>query len=179
MEMPVDRKSLVNTVKNISFWMVFSLIILAGFSANAEVVDYILDNVILDDATQMTGIFSWTYDVGDFENGVGQFTALVIPHTSHDHTDLDATIDVQQSIEITLPGSTHDDGVDITLVLLVPLTPTTSSSIHLVLSKYEIGGNGFFTGLFLSGLISPIISSEIFADGFESGGTSNWSGGSP
>jgi len=159
--------------------MVFSLVMMAGFSVNAEVVNYTLDNVILDDGTQMTGVFSWTYDVGDFENGVGQFSALVIPHTSHDQTDLVATIDVQQSIEITLPGSTHDDGVDITLVLLVPLTPTTSSSIDLVLSKYEIGGNGFFTGLFLSGIISPIISSEIFADGFETENTNNWSGGSP
>ena len=132
-------------------------------SAQVATVNYTLDNVILDDNNaQMTGIFSWTYDIGDFENGVGQFNSLDIPFTSHDHTELNATIAVLESIEITLPGSTHDDGVDITLVLLQPLTPTTSSMINLVAtdtlneSKYEIGGNGFHTGLFLSGSIAPI-----------------------
>ena len=133
-------------------------------SAQAARVDYTLDNIILDDDTQMFGTFSWTFN-GDFENGIGQFISLDIPHTLHDETDLNATIAVLESIEITLPGSTHDDGVDITLVLLQPLTPTTSSLINLVAtenlneSKYEIGGNGFHTGLFLSGSISPIISS--------------------
>ena len=133
-------------------------------SAQAARVDYILDNIILDDGTQMFGTFSWIFD-GDFENGVGEFLSLDIPHTLHNETDLDANIAVLESIEITLPGSSHDDGVDITLVLLQPLTPTTSSLINLVAtetlneSKYEIGGNGFHTGLFLSGSISPIISS--------------------
>jgi hypothetical protein len=161
--------------KRVCFWMLFGLIILVGFDAHAEVVSYTLDNVILEEGTQMTGTFTWTYDVGNFENGVGEFTSLVIPYTSHNHLDLEAIIDVTQSIEITLPGSTHDDGVDITLVLLTPLTPTTGSLINLVLSKYEIGGNGFHDGVFVSGSISPTLSTEIFADGFESGNTSAWS----
>ena len=159
----------VNTAKNICFWMICGFIFVAAFNAHAATVNYTLENVILDDNTQMTGTFSWTFDIGDFENGVGQFTFLEVPHTSHDHTDLNATIDVGQSIEITLPGSTHDDGVDITLVLLQALTPTTSSSINLILSKYEIGGNGFHDGLFLSGLISPAADGDgvIFKNGFE------------
>ncbi len=66
--------------------------------------------------------------------------------------------------------------MDITLVLSTPLTPTTGSLIDLLLSKYEIGGNGFHDGVFVSGSVSPVLSTEIFADGFESGDTSAWSG---
>jgi hypothetical protein len=98
--------------------------------AYSDMVNYSLDNVILDDGTQMHGTFTWTFNTGDFENGDGQFNFLDIPHTSHDHTDLNATFDVSKSIEITLAGSTHDDGVDITLFLSQPLTPTTSSFIN-------------------------------------------------
>jgi hypothetical protein len=157
----------MSTANNICFRMICSFILLAAINVHATEVNYTLENVILDDSTQMTGTFSWTFDIGDFENGVGQFTSLDIPHTSHDHTDLDATIDIVQSIEITLPNSTHDDGVDVTLVLLEPLTPTTSSPINLVRSKYEIGGNGFHDGLFLSGSISPDTDAVIFKNGFE------------
>lgn len=137
--------------------------------AHADTLIYTLDNVFLDDGTQMTGSFSWTYDPGDFENGIGQFTALDIPHTAHDHTDLDATFDVGKTIEITFAGNIHDDGVDISLVLLQALTATTSSSISRPDSKYDIGGNGFHAGVFISGTISPVSqdNSEIFKNGFE------------
>jgi len=145
----------MNSAKDIYFWMVFGFIIIAASNAHAITVNYTLDNVILDDNTQMTGTFSWTFNSGDFENGVGQFSSLVIPWTSHNQDDLDAVFDIGNSIEITLEGSVHDDGVDITLFLLQPLTPTTSASVDLVRSKYEIGGNGFHDGLFLSGSISP------------------------
>lgn len=130
---------------------------MAATEAHAEVVNYSLENVILDDNNaQMTGIFSWTFDAGDFENGVGVFTSLFIPFTEHGHTDLDAAFDIGKSIEITLDGSVHDDGVDITLFLMQPLTPTTSSLVNHETSKYEIGGNGFHTGKFLSGgSVSP------------------------
>jgi hypothetical protein len=156
----------VNTAKNICFWMILSSFNMAAFNAHADIVYYTLDNVILDDNTQMTGTFSWTFDISDFENGVGQFSSLVIPWTSHNQDDLSATIDVTQSIEITLEGSVHDDGVDITLVLSQPLTPTTSSLIDLAEteSKYEIGGNGFHDGSFLSGSISPVISVPVLGD---------------
>jgi len=149
----------MDNVKNMHFWRLFILCIVATANAHAATVIYTLDNVILDDATQITGAFSWTYDVDDFENGSGQFTSLYIPWTSHNHTDLTATFDIGSSIEITLEGSVHDDGVDISLVLAQPLTPTTSSLLTIGEgeSKYEIGGNGFHTGLIQSGTISPII----------------------
>ena len=144
------------------------MIFVTASVAYADMVNYSLDNVILDDATQMHGTFTWTFNTGDFENGVGQFIFLDIPHTSHDHTDLNATIEVGRSIEITLADSTHDDGVDITLFLSQPLTPTTSSFIDLIRSKYEIGGNGFHTGVFLGGRIALDTGAEVvFEDGFE------------
>ena len=148
--------------------MICSLFCMAAFSAHANAVNYLLDNVILDDDTQMTGTFSWTYDAGDFENGIGQFNSLDIPHTSHDHTDLKISIDIGKTIEITLIGNFHDDGVDISLVLSQPLTPTSSSSLDLTESKYDIGGNGFFAGVFLSGRIALDTGVEVvFEDGFE------------
>ena len=145
----------MKVVENIYFWLILSAINIVLFTIHADTVYYTLDNVILDDSTQMTGIFSWTYDIDDFENGVGEFISLSIPHTSHNQDDLNATFDIGSSIEITLDGSTHDDGVDITLFITNALTPTTSSLVDLARSKYEIGGNGFNTGIFLSGNISP------------------------
>jgi len=144
----------MNVTKMFRCLLTLTLTSLAAFSAHAEVVEYTLENVILDDSNaQMHGTFLWSYEVGDFENGEGEFTFLEIPFTWHDHTDLDATFDVGNSIEITLEGSVHDDGVDITLFLLEPLTPTSGSEIDLDRSKYEIGGNGFHDGLFLSGSV--------------------------
>lgn len=37
---------------------------------NDRKTSYLLDHVTLDDHTQMTGTFTWTYDTGKFENGV-------------------------------------------------------------------------------------------------------------
>ena len=146
----------MKAAKSICFLFVFSFFIMAAPMVHSEIVNYTLENVVLDDNNaQMFGSFSWTYDVGDFENGVGQFDFLDIPFTLHDHTDLNATFDIGSSIEITLEGSVHDDGVDITLFLLQPLSPTTGSEINLAQSRFEIGGNGFHTGIFLSGSIVP------------------------
>lgn len=134
--------------------MVTILISLMALNSQAAVVHYTLDNVVLDDNnSQMFGEFSWTYDEGDFENGVGQFSYLEIPFTIHDHTDLNATFDIGSSIEITLEGNIHDDGVDITLRLLSQLGPTSGAAIDLEESAFDIGGNGFHAGLFLSGSV--------------------------
>ena len=118
----------------------------------------------------MFGTFSWTYDdPEEFENGVGLFSYLEIPFTWHDHSDLDAMFDMGNSIEIVLEGSVHDDGVDITLFLEQPLTPTTGSPIDLTRSRYEIGGNGFHDGVFISGAIVPQVETGIENDAAPSG----------
>lgn len=148
---------------NIVSWFVFSLISLSAVSASADTVYYKLDNVLMAGGRQMKGVFSWVYEPGDFENGTGNFISLEIPWTSHDQDDLESAFDIGKSIEITLPGSTHDDGVDIKMELVQPLTPTTSSLLDLDLSKYEIGGNGFHDGQFLSGAISPVPEPSLLA----------------
>jgi hypothetical protein len=125
-------------------------------SARADVMYYALEDVVLSDGRRMTGFFSWTYQAGDFENGSGQFFELDIPWTHHNQDDLDTAFDLGSSIEITLEGSVHDDGVDITLFLAEALTPTTPAALDLARSKYEIGGNGFHDGPFLGGRIVPV-----------------------
>ncbi len=142
----------MKSAKVVTLLTIASLVIMAATQAQAAVVTYSLNNVILDDGNlPMTGEFTWTYTNGDFENGVGQFTSLDIPYTAHDQTDLNIVFDIGKSIEFTLPGNLHDDGVDITLFLVQPLTPTTPSAIDLARSRFDIGGNGFHAGFFLSG----------------------------
>jgi len=137
-------------------WLLFTLFSSAALNVTADVIYYTLDNVVLDDSTGMTGIFSWTYDVEDFANGTGQFLSLAIPHTSHDESDLATSFDIGKSIELTLDANVDGDGVDITLVLDQPLTPTGSSLLNLTESRYEIGGNGFHTGAFQNGSVSRV-----------------------
>ncbi len=146
-------------IKNLCFWIIFGCANLAVLNASADIVDFQLTNVFLDDGTQMTGTFSWTFDASDFPNGTGQFTSLDIPHTSHNQDDLIAVIEVGQ-IEITFNGNVHDDGVDIKLVLQQPFTPDGPAFLDLAetASKYSIGGNGFHDGFFLSGSIEPVAS---------------------
>jgi hypothetical protein len=131
------------------------VIALVVFNAQAETVYYALENVLLEDNAKMTGIFSWTYEVGNFENGEGEFISLDIP--SHDENDLGVTFDIGSSIEITLTNNVDSDGLDISLVLEQSLTPTTSSLLTLGVgaSKYDIGGDGSYKGLFISGSIVP------------------------
>ncbi len=135
-----------------------ALFILSGAAiSKADLVVFELDNVFTDRGGQMTGLFTWTYPSGDFENGVGEFTSLNVPHTSHGLEDLITTIETTQ-IEISLDGSFHDDGVDVTLSLLQPFSPLGSAAIDLdpAASKYSIGGNGFIDGIFVGGAIVPI-----------------------
>ncbi len=137
--------------------------------ADADDVTFFLNNVITSSGRQMTGTFVWTYDAGDFENGTGLFAELVVPHTSHGLSDLIVTIEPEQ-IEITLDGSFHDDGVDVTLRLTQPFSPTASALLNLdpAESKYSIGGNGFIEGHYLSGSITPVMAPcpADFADDF-------------
>ncbi len=165
----------------VHYGLILSFISMAAFNVHAKTVYYTLDNVMLDDGTQMTGVFSWSF-TNDFEKGSGQFIALDIPWTSHDESDLFANIDVTKTIEITLTNNVHDDGVDIKLVLEQPLTPTTSSLLVLEElvpgeggeSKYEIGGNGFHTGQFLSGSIAPINATLSISTPSSGGASLSW-----
>ncbi len=158
----------MKTIRLVLFWISITVI-----CAQAAVVYYTLDYVLLDNGNLMTGIFSWIYTPGDFENGIGQFVALDIPGTTHDKDDLVVTIDATESIEFSFDGNVHGDGVDIMLVLSEPLTPATSALINTnhAESKYSIGGDGFNEGFFLGGSISPtdiLLSIEPASPGFVS-----------
>lgn len=138
-------------------WMIIILAAFHGHAA-ADVVTYVLDDVILADGEPIVGTFDWTFDVGDFEGGSGEFTALEIPYTVYSFADGNLNIDIQtNSIEISGNGNYHDVGLDITLDLPQPFAPTESVSIDLDLSFFECCGNGFHDQFFQSGSIAPTI----------------------
>ena len=110
----------------------------------------------------MLGTFSWTFNVGDFEGGVGVFTSLDIPWRPNgtapplEQEGMVLTIENNQ-IEISLDGNFHDYGLDISLkfVQQQPLSPTQSSLIDLNTSLFDCCGNGFKKQPFQSGRIIP------------------------
>lgn len=140
---------------------------LAGASpaalAQTDTVVFDLDEVwLLPDishpnqpAQQMTGAFEWTYQTGDFENGSGQFTELYIPWWGSDFSELVFTIE-PGSIEITLGGSYHDLGVDITLHLLEPFSPDQPAAIDTVRSMFQVEIGVIHQGHVISGSIVPL-----------------------
>ena len=146
-----------HSVKYVVCLMLFFLCIVVTTNANAATVIYTLDNVILDDGEQITGMFYWTSDIEDFEGGSGEFTALEIPYTPHYLGDPDLSIEIQTtSIEITGIGNYHDAGLDISLKFDAAFTPTQSSVIDPNTSSFECCGNGFKDQPFQSGSVSPI-----------------------
>ena len=155
-------------------------------TAQAATVSYTLDDIFLDDGTQMTGAFDWTYTIGDFEGGSGIFTALELPHGPNgtvpplEQEGMVLTIEYRQ-IEISLDANLHDYGLDIILKFVQPLSPTQSSLIDLDTSFYECCGNGFEDHFFSSGSISPVVSSvpipaafPLFAGGISLLGLLGW-----
>jgi len=123
-------------------------------TTQAATVTYTLDNVLQDNAQQMTGSFDWTYTEDDFENGSGVFTELFIPGHGSDIDALTINFDIAKSIEFSLTANVHGGGVNVSLFLLTALTPTQSALLDLSRSSYEIeggGSNGGFTG----GSVSP------------------------
>ena len=141
---------------------VFAVIALVfSTNVNAATVSYTLDEIFLDDGTQMTGAFDWNYTVGDFEGGSGVFTALELPYGPDgtvpplEQEGMVFTIEYRQ-IEISLDGNFHDYGLDIILKFVQPLSPTQFSSIDLSTSFHECCGNGFENHSFISGSISPV-----------------------
>ena len=178
----------MNKIKKIGFWAVFSIINMMAFSAHAATVSYSLDNVIMHNDSarfgdandlEMTGTFSWTYDIGDYENGIGTFSELFIPWLApSDYDLLIITFDIGNSIEFTRGGiSGHDAGIDVSLFFAQPLTPTGSTLLDLSRSKFDIGGNGFIQGAFTSGSISPVplpAAFPLFAGGISLLGLLSW-----
>ncbi|KAA3611931.1 MAG: hypothetical protein DWQ01_07565 [Planctomycetota bacterium] len=116
--------------------------------AQTQTATYVLDNVWLDpDQThpwespqQMTGTFEWTYTVGDFENGSGQFTELYIPWYGSDISGLTITI-APAEIEFDMIGNYHDRGLSMTLFLVTPFGPGQSADVDTVRSKFDIEQN--------------------------------------
>jgi hypothetical protein len=135
-------------------------ILFLSISVHATTVSYTLDDIFLEDGSQMTGAFDWTYTIGDFEGGSGVFTALDIPYQSSPlaNTGMVLTIENKQ-IEISLDVNLHDTGLGIILKFVQPLSLTQSSLIDLNTSFFECCGNGFKDQPFISGSISPVVSS--------------------
>ncbi len=135
------------------------IVILASTSTvQAAFVNYTLENILTTGGSQLTGAFQWDYTEGDFENGTGTFSELFIPGHGSDIDALDITFDIGKSIEFSLAVNLHNEGVDVTLFLVDPLTPTEGSYIDLNRSKWALGGgfNGSDSeGTYMSGRILP------------------------
>ena len=132
-------------------------------------VTYLLDNVWLNPdianpgnypPQQMTGTFEWTYTIGSFDNGTGQFTSANIPWYGTDYPSLNINIETN-SIEFVLPGSYHDLGLDLTLFLLPSLAPDQPSGIDPVRSRFDIQRGVSYQGHVISGSIVSIGSSRL------------------
>ena len=155
-------------------WMVRTVVlaIAAGTTsiafAQQQTVTYNLENVMLlpdisdpgAPAQLMTGSFDWTYQLGDFENGTGQFTEMNMPWYGNDYNSLIINIDLT-SIEFTLPGNFHDRGVDVTLFLLDPLSPNQPATIDTVNSIFEIQQGPTYQGHVISGAVVPVLEMQI------------------
>jgi len=142
------------------------IVSLAGMSSTAlaqtATVTYTLDDVWLlpdmshpgDPPRQMTGSFEWTYTIGDFENGTGQFVDLYIPWYNPEISELNITVEVT-SIEFTLIGNYHDRGLDMTLFLLSPLSTDQASMIDTARSHFDIQYGISYKGHAESGSVVP------------------------
>jgi len=150
-------RSLIKGVKYICPLAFSFLVFFATIEARALTVDYTLDNIFLNNGNQMTGAFTWDYNAGDFENGTGTFTELSIPGTLREISELNITFDIANSIEFTLAANLNNRGIDVTLFLSQPLTPTQSAPIDLTRSTFEVTDPGLLTGDFVSGSVSLLV----------------------
>lgn len=98
--------------------------------------------ILIPVSGMMTGQFNWEYTPGDFTNGSGAFTSLDVPWTYHGFTDLTLQID-NVSLNGTLPGNFHSDGVDFTIALSPGLSsPNQGAPINFSGSTFDIWGGG-------------------------------------
>jgi len=113
----------------------------------------------------MTGTIEWTYTVGNFDNGTGEFVELGLPWHLGQGPALAWSMDVGQ-IEITMPGNWHNWGADVSIKLAQPLSLGQPAPIDLVLSKFDIEANGVpRKGHFLSGSVVPLSPFDTFCYG--------------
>lgn len=107
-------------------------------------------------AQPMSGSFEWTYTVGDFENGTGEFTSLSVPWWSSGLAELEATFE-PKAIEIVMPLNLHDHGFDLTLVFEPPLAPGQVSVVDPS-SHFDIEVGISHKGHAISGEAVPVTS---------------------
>jgi opacity protein-like surface antigen len=158
----------MSVTRKIYILAIFSLSCIAAANAQAATVEYTLNSIFMTNGNQVTGTFQWDYTDGDFENGTGTFTDLFIPGYNPSLAPLNITFDIGGSIEFSLAGDLHNQGVDYTLFFIDPLIPTSGALIDLVRSKWEYG-RGFNTsplsGKFISGSIAVVLPSDSDGDG--------------
>lgn len=122
-------------------------------SAQTETVTYNLEGVMFGfTGYEMTGSFDWTYQVGDFENGVGNFTSINIPWYGSDLNGLTWTVELDQ-IELTLSQSWHSQGVDVMLRLSSDLSLTQPAMVNTATSTYDVVPGG--AGTISAGAVVP------------------------
>lgn len=104
--------------------------------------------------SEMTGTFEWVYTPGDFENGTGTFTELYIPGHGSNIGELVITVEPSQ-IEFSLDANLHDHGVDVSVKLLQPFSPSQPALVNTALSAYQYESGVITNGVFVSGSVVP------------------------
>jgi hypothetical protein len=140
--------------------------------AQELVENYTLDNVWFlpesgswDSVQPMTGTFQWTYTVGEFSDGSGQFLQATIPYYGSDIAALNVTVEAN-SMELTLPGNIHDTGVDVSIFFVTPLAPGQPSALDLTRCSYDVQQLGInHKGTMQSGNALPLPSSTAYCFG--------------
>lgn len=103
----------------------------------------------------MTGQFDWEYTPGDFANGSGTFTSLIVPWTSHGMGSLLLTID-NTSLNGTLPGNIHSDGVDFMIAMNPGLSGRPKApglTMQPAPSTYGAATDGSTSGMLPAGVL--------------------------
>jgi len=85
----------------------------------------------------MTGQFAWTYRAGDFANGTGTVTELIVPYSGKGIGALTLVLD-NTSLTGTLPGNFHGQGVDFGLTFTPALASPTQSVSVATSSSFDI-----------------------------------------
>lgn len=140
--------------------LALSVVLTPAAAGQTQVVSYRFEGVQLQDTEwtsgvgTLTGAFDWTFEVGDFENGSGQLTELDVPWSTYGLDDIEITAEPDQ-LELVMPLNLHDHGMDITLKLQQPLTPTSGALIDTSLSHFQIEVGIIHAGPVIAGSVAP------------------------